>query len=409
MIINKTSPHLRLLASSVLVGIASTVHAVELPLFGSKAPSVDIHGFASQGFIWNTGDNDYLGGDSSGGTYDFRDYAINFSTARGKWRVGAQFFGQKLGPYGNDKMTLDWGNVDYQAAQWFGLRAGRVKMPRGLYNEALDLDFTRPFVFLPQSVYDARLRDFQASFDGGMAYGNVSLKKAGSLDYKAYFGTKSISTSSGASDYFNQDAPFPNISIGMDDVWGASAFWNTPLQGFRVGYSFTRFDNFDTVRHVPPPRDMDAHKLASTYDRHLFSMEYTVGDWVFAAEGGFEDTDYDVVYPGQPVTVFLYPRTYYYYVSAAWRANRWLELGAYYSQYHFDQGSAGTPFTFPDLNQRDYALSARVDLTEHLLLKVEGHYMHGAGAVFDVPSQPQPPSQRDDSWFLLATKVTVSF
>ena len=137
--------------------------------------------FASQGYIWNTGDNDYLGGDSSAGTYDFRDYAVNFSMAKGKWRVGAQFYGQKLGPYGDDKMTLDWGSVDYQATQWFGARAGRVKMPRGLYNEALDLDFTRPFVFLPQSVYDARLRDFQASFDGGMIYGNVNLKKAGSL------------------------------------------------------------------------------------------------------------------------------------------------------------------------------------------------------------------------------------
>ena len=49
------------------------------------------------------------------------------------------------------------------------MRAGRVKMPRGLYNEALDVDAVRPFVLLPQSVYDNRLRDFNASFEGPSA------------------------------------------------------------------------------------------------------------------------------------------------------------------------------------------------------------------------------------------------
>jgi hypothetical protein len=392
------------------IAIASThpLPAVELPVFGSHAPQVDIHGFASQGFIWNSGHNDYLGGNSSEGSLDFREYGINASWAKGKWRIGAQAFGQKLGPYGGDEMTLDWGGVDYQAAQWFGLRGGRVKMPRGLYNEALDLDFTRPFVLLPQSIYDARLRDFQASFDGGMAYGNVSLAKAGSLDYKVFFGYKSMSTNSGANDYFNNDAPFPNTDISMDDAWGGTVFWNTPLQGLRIGYSFSRFDNFSTIRIVPGKGP--ANKNTDAYNRHLASIEYTVGNWVFAAEGGLDDADYGVEYTGQPVTIFLHPDCYYYYASATWRPKSWLELGAYYSSYHFGQSVENTTkgIILPS-DQNDFALAARFDLTDYLIFKVEGHYLDGSASVFDVPSMPQPPATRDDSWWMFTAKMTFSF
>ena len=394
---------------------ARSASAVEAPLtfINSNMPPVDFHGFVSQGFIVNSGNNDYLGGRSSEGTFDFREYGVNASIAYDKWRVGAQFFGQKLGPYGDDKIKLDWGNVDYQAAQWFGLRAGRVKMPRGLYNETLDLDSTRPFVLMPQSVYDARLRDFQASFDGGMAYGNIAMGKAGSLDYKVFVGCIPMTVNSGASDYFNTDAPFANTKIGMDDAFGGSLFWNTPLQGLRAGYSFSRFQNFNTVRHVLIPAahvDYMAYKRTDAYDRHLVSLEYTIGNWVFAAEGGIDNVQkYDVGPVGAEPSVFLYPNTYYYYASAAWRANRWLELGAYYSQTHFDQRLVNSKVTTPSLNQSDYALSARFDITDNIIFKVEGHYLYGSGAVFDVPSAPQPPSKRDNSWVLLTAKVTFSF
>ena len=396
------------LMAPLLALSASQSHAFDLNLFGTNLPPVDIHGFGSQGFIINSGHNDYLGGDSSGGTFDFREYGLNASIAKGKWRVGAQVFGQKLGPYGEDKMKLDWGIVDYQAAQWFGLRAGRVKMPRGLYNEALDLDSTRPFVLLPQGVYDARLRDFQASFDGGMAYGNIDLKSAGSLDYRLFGGHIPMSTSSGASDYFNIDAPFPNSAISMDDAFGASLFWNTPLQGLRVGYSFSRFENLETVRYVPF-RLRNAYKLARAYDRHLASLEYTVGNWVFAAEGGLDDTEYGVSFEDRVEYAWLYPTTYYYYVSASWRPKKWLELGTYFSSYHFDQYGVGTPVQVPAQEQRDVALATRFNFTDYLYLKLEGHYIDGAGSVLDLPSQPQPAANRDESWGLFTAKVGFAF
>jgi len=96
----QTHLHKELLTAMLGVATAWQASAYEVPLTSvhTNMPPIDFHGFASQGFIDNSGHNDYLGGKSSQGTFDFREYGANASMAYGKWRVGAQFFGQKLGP-----------------------------------------------------------------------------------------------------------------------------------------------------------------------------------------------------------------------------------------------------------------------------------------------------------------------
>lgn len=402
---NQTSASTRISVTALITALA--IGSTPAAFAAVSWADVQIGGFVSQGYLVNSGSNDYLG-ETSEGTFDFREYAVNASYATGPWRTGAQFFGQKLGRYGNDEIKLDWAMVDYQAAQWMGVRAGRVKLPRGLYNESLDVDAVRPFVLLPQSVYDNRLRDFSASFDGGMVYGNVPFGSSGSLDYRLFYGNMPLDTDSGASDYFNIDAPFPNVDIGIESAFGGTLFWNTPVNGLRAGYSFSRFSDFNTVRFVPF-RNADAWKTAPRYDRNLISAEYMTGDWVFAAEFGWENVHYEVSYPPAPPAVFLDSKDRYWYVAASRRINGWLELGSYYSYSKFEQIGIGTPLTFPTLKQGDYAVSARFDINDRLLVKVEGHYMDGAGKIFDLPSYAQPVDARDDSWLLLALKSTYSF
>lgn len=404
----------RTLAVFSALGLALATAGTSLAAVTWK--NIQFGGFASQGFLVNTGNNDYLG-DTSGGTFDFREYALNASWSKGKFRVGAQGFGQRLGVYGDDKIVLDWAIADYQATQWFGIRAGRVKMPRGLYNEALDIDSVRPFVLLPQSVYDARLRDFNAAINGGMIYGNISLRRFGSLDYKAFYGDIPMSTDSGANDYFNNDAPYPNVKIGMDSVYGGSVFWNTPKSGLRFGYSYSAFKDFGADRllgmDIPGFGYMEfvMYRTADRYDRHLLSAEYTTGDWVFATEVGQEITTFAIGMPDTAPLGYFDIENTYGYVSAARRLTDRLEVGAYYSYSKDTQLSVGIEngMIFPDLVQRDFALSAKYDVNEHWLVKVEGHYIDGAGKIFDTASWPQPLAKRDDSWFLFAAKATVSF
>jgi hypothetical protein len=293
-------------------------------------------------------------------------------------------------------------------------------MPRGLYNEALDLDSVRPFVLLPQSVYDARLRDFNAAFNGGMVFGNVGLKKLGSVDYRVFYGNIPIGTDSGANDYFNNDLAAQCLEIKMDSVRGGSLFWNTPLTGLRVGYSYSSFENLRSTRRATiafapppaPPQTVIGIKSTDSYDRHLISIEYTTGDWVFAAEAGREQAFYQVFISGAHLLDLDF-QSDYFYVSAARRITPWLELGAYYS-YSRDKepiidNTSIANAVLPDLKQGDFALSARFDISEHLIFKLEAHYMDGAGKIFDTLAQPQPLADRDDSWFLFAAKVTYSF
>lgn len=362
---------------------------------------IQFGGFASQGYMINTGGNDYLG-ETSEGTADFREYAVNASYAKGKWRVGAQIFGQKLGAYGEDKIKLDWATIDYQPAQWLGLRIGRVKMPRGLYNEALDLDSIRPFVLLPQGVYDARLRDFNAAFNGGMIFGNVGLRKLGSVDYRAFYGKIPMSLGSGASDYLNTGLAAQNLGIGMDHTLGGSVFWNTPVSGLRVGYSYSEFNNLSTQRRATFGASSFTYtKSANDYERHLVSAEYSRGNWLFAAEAGREDGNFLLV--GFGPNSYRPAKIEYAYVSAARRLNDRIELGTYFS-YSQDRQS-----TNPLLRQADYALSAKYDVNEHLIVKLEVHHMNGSGKIFDTAANPQPVAGRDNSWQLLAIKTTYSF
>jgi hypothetical protein len=406
---NKSENPIHILARRVTV-LATTALAFATVSAASGWKDIQFGGFASQGYLVNTGGNDYLG-ETSEGTFDFREYAVNASYATGAWRVGAQAFGQKLGAYGEDEIKLDWATIDYQPAQWFGLRAGKVKMPRGLYNEALDLDSIRPFVLMPQSIYDARLRDFNAAFNGGMAFGNIGLGRSGSVDYRLYYGDIPMKTDSGASDYFNNDVPYPNLSIGMDSVLGGTVFWNTPVNGLRAGYSYGAFKDFAALRHVTfGTFVLDLYKWAPTFHRHLISVEYTRGDWIFAAEGGIEKATYVVFAPGAPPTTWLDFKSHHAYASVTRRLNDKFEFGAYVS-YSRDTSvlRPTASIEIPTLQQVDYALSARYNISDRWLVKAEIHHMDGSGKLFDTPSQPQPIAGRDDSWQLLALKTTYSF
>jgi hypothetical protein len=74
-----------------------------------------------------------------------------------------------------------------------------------------------------------------------------------------------------------------------------------------------------------------------------------------------------------------------------------------------ETGGGENNVIIPDQVQRDFAISAKVDVTDHLIFKLEVHHMEGAGKIFDTPSHPQPVASRDNSWNMLAAKITYSF
>lgn len=365
---------------------------------------IQFSGFLSQGYIKSSA-NDYLGTESSDGDFDLREYAISASRRFGsQWRVGAQVFAQKLGHFGDDKATLDWAIVDYNVSQSFGLRAGRVKLPRGLYNEALDLDAARVCAVLPQALYDLRLRDQEASVDGAMAYGNLSFGKAGSVDYKAFYGARPMDTEGGVSDLFNDEASSLYTDFGCDASWGTSVFWSHPDLALRVGYSFNRLENIHGERPLGGP-----YKVSITepwgYDVHLFSVEYVTGDWTFAAEytRHKQKVLIDVIIP-DPYTYTLASKKTGWYAMVSRRINDRWDVGCYYSA---STGAADLPDGKD--HQNDAALSVRFNATQQVILKAEAHFVNGTYLIADRVDAPQPLAERDNTWNYLVLKATTFF
>jgi hypothetical protein len=360
-----------------------------------EAGPVEIHGFASQGVLASSANN-YLG-DSSDGEFRFTEAAINGSMLLfDRVRVGAQIFAFQLGELGDLEPSLDWAFADYQFNSWIGLRAGRVKLPSGLHNEYLDLDIVRPWVLLPQAVYDARWRDFIASVDGGLFYGAIELGAVGTLDYQIYGGVTSVGGDSGVADFFEDRNLLEVRQIEVDHVFGYSLSWVTPIDGLRVvhSYFFGRDVTFDgpfksaeqlgfmdaqtaflfttpletpgnplgalipTLEQVTGNPDAGALS-ASDYlsgspvqvatesaEIRNVGLEYFWGDWTFNAEYQQRNAKvfYDVKNPLTPVFGAAVPllsgaearyiKQEGFYASAAYRINEMFEVGTYYSQFH---------------------------------------------------------------------------
>ncbi len=159
-----------------------------------ELPAIELHGFVSQGAFLST-ENDYLGR-SERGSFEFLEAAINVSSeVADRLRIGVQLFTRDLGPIGNYALTLDWAYLGYRFRDWLGLRAGRIKIPFGLYNEFNDVDAARLPILLPQGVYSSRNRDFFLAQTGFSLDGTAALRGAGVLDYQVFAGAGASSWS----------------------------------------------------------------------------------------------------------------------------------------------------------------------------------------------------------------------
>lgn len=120
---------------------------------------IDIHGFVSQGFLKSDGVN--LISRAQDGTFELNEMAINVgSQLNSKLRVGMQLMSRDFGETDNNKVKLDWALVDYHGRDWLGLRAGRLKMPTGMYSETRDIDALRTSILLPiNNLYHENWRE----------------------------------------------------------------------------------------------------------------------------------------------------------------------------------------------------------------------------------------------------------
>jgi len=370
---------------------------------------VQFGGFISQGYMNSTNNNYPV--DTKGGTFDFREEALNASATFGTHlRVSAQVFGEKIGKYGDDKPILDYAIVDYNFCPEIGVQVGRLKYPRSLQSDVLDLDVVRPFILLPQSLYDVRLRDFQASFDGGMMYGSLSVG-SNSFDYKVFYGDIPLKTNSGTADFFNTIGvyaePAGATAIGVDSVRGIALNWNTPIAGLRIGLTYSYLTQLSVTGPFAavPSFPVALNLTKSEYEG--VSAEYTRGPWTFSGEYFLNVGTSIFTLPSfiaPPNTSKFGSRSYY--VSIARRLGAKFEVGTYYTETKNAYLNAAP--TSAD-KRRDWTSAVRYDVNEHLLFKLEVHAIDGNRDMFNVPGIANPPGSLKKSMMLFVAKTTLSF
>jgi hypothetical protein len=371
--------------------------------------ALQVHGFVSQGFLITT-DNNYLA-ESEQGSFEFTEVGLNFTQPlTDELRVGVQLFARDLGRLGNYSIKADWFYLDYRYADWLGLRAGRVKLPFGLYNEVNDIDQARVPILLPQSIYQVRNRDYLLAQTGVELYGFLDLAAAGALDYRVYGGTIFLEAE------VAPGSPFEVRSINIPYVVGARVLWETPLRGLRAGGSLqlVRLEIdliYDIAAYEPLvmadqlPADFTGRVSAEApVLMWVGSIEYAADRLLLAAEYSRwrveSETSQPMLFPESDTTQERL------YGMGAYRINSWFEPGLYYSLY------------FPDIedrdssrerSQHDVALTLRFDINDHWLVKLEGHYLRGTAALSAALNDGTPPSDLERHWALFLIKTTAYF
>jgi hypothetical protein len=349
---------------------------------------VQIHGFASQGFVY-TNDNNWLTMNTSQGSGAFTDFGINVSTnVTDRLRVGAQLYDRNLGQLGQYHPSLDWAVVDYRFKSWFGIRGGKVKTTLGLYTDSQDLDFLHTFALLPQSIYPTDLRDATIAHVGGDIYGNVTLQyKLGDLSYAGYVGHRSDSEYSGYRYYLSSFGAQIKSYGGLQ--YGADLRWSTPLKGFLIGVS--RMNEDITAKGLAinpfnPGAGLVPYSEFSKADwTNQFYGEYTKGRLRV-------DSEYRRYWRNQEIfngTSESFADMRGWYVSGAYRICKRLQIGSYYSHYTITNVVTGalsafyppaTDTSLPANHIYDKVITARFDLDRFWNVKVEGHFMNGYGS-----------------------------
>jgi hypothetical protein len=333
--------------------------------------NLQVHGYATQGFLYTNYNNwDTTG--SSDGSAAWTEAVVNISAQpESRLRIGIQARYFLLGNYGN-AITMDWAQGDFKLNEYFGVRAGKVKTPAGLLNDSQDIDPAHLWVLLPQGVYPLASRNSVLAHYGAVAYGTLPLgTRLGKIEYHAFGGRRVLA---GNDPFFqvqrDQGLILPNGLTGP--VLGGAVAWHTPLPGLKLGVS-------DQFEH--PSGEIVAGTLTGTTNDNRLNIPYFFTRYegrklMFGGEYNRIPIKATVQFPGLP-TFITVKDVRSFYITTSYKASARLTAGMYYG-YRYDRRAALGSARY----QKDWTLAARYDVNPFLYLKLEQHLMDGTSIGF---------------------------
>ena len=409
--------------------IALAVAVTSVDAFAVDFGDVRVNGFVSQGYI-KSQENNFLVQDSTDGSFQINEagVAVNW-TASDNLRLGAQLISTDLGKDGNNDIRLDWAVADYRATDWLGIRAGKVKLPVGLYNTSRDSDFLRPMAFLPQSVYDEMQRDFMVAAYGAAAYGNFAIGSLGDVDYQVFYGKMDLDEdrllidngirsglndiAAGVAGAFGAPAGVDKVEYKSDYAVTVSFVWNTAVDGLRVGASYLRtqgefesdlVDPFGVFNGI-----VEDFNVSANYDyMYVLSAEYTGSIYTIASE--YMRRKNDVVAEGlKPLAPFIGEQYnmltstsegLYVMGNVMIPQVEGLAVSFLVEQFYGDVDNRGGS------KRTDFGIGLRYDFSPRWLVKAEWHKVKGTAMNLSMVNQDNP---MDENWSYFAFKTSFNF
>ena len=341
--------------------------------------NIQIHGYATQGFLYTTNNNIFTTS-SSNGSPAWTEAVVNITAQPiPKLRIGVQGRYFLLGNLGN-AITLDWAAADYKASDMFGVRFGKVKTPTGLLNEVQDIDPSYMWSLLPQAVYPITSRNSFLAHYGGVVYGTLKLgQKAGKLEYRGWDGELAIGSSDG---YFvslrEEGIDFPN---GVSQViYGAALHWRTPLPGVMLGASLNHGNKGAnaTTFAVPTQGTFNGSLTTHAVNSQQYFGRFEKDKIMIAGEYERQPLTGALIVPG---VLYEPTKTDYrsWYAMGSYKLTGKLSAGVYDAQFVNRQGPLG-----PTRDFFDWVFSGRYDFNQYVYAKAEQHLISGtATSVYD--------------------------
>jgi hypothetical protein len=356
--------------------------------------NIQIHGYATQGFVYST-QNNWNSMTSSNGSPAWTEAVVNVTTQpEPKLRVGVQARYFLLGNYGN-AIALDWADADYKVNEKFGVRFGKVKTPEGMFNMIQDIDPAYIWSILPQGIYEVATRTSILSHYGGVVYGTLRLpSKAGSMDYRVWDGERIIAS--------NDPLLLPFAANGIlfpsgqsCNMYGGTLQWHTPVQGLMLGVSESQNHQGGTATLGP----FTGNGTVKPFQIPFYYGQYERSKFTAIGEYMRLPPNYTFTFTNGPtIPVVLDIRNWY--LMSTYKLTEKLTGGVYYASSFNLQAPLG-----PARYQKDWTLSARYDVSQYIYLKAEQHFVDGMQIGFS----PVGNSTLNPQSKLTILKVGVSF
>ncbi len=394
--------------SSFLSTTATRLQAIKLP------DNVQIHGFATQGYLSTTGNNNVFGNSSQdSGTFGFREVGLNASVQLlPSLLISAQALHRHAGQSSQD-IRLDYALIDYRAYSsedsHFGIRLGRIKNPLGFYNETRDVAHTRPSIMLPQSIYFDRTRNLAMAADGGHIYGETRTDKG---DFSYQFGVVMpyVAGAQTGAAVLGAAAAYPGSLSSRVSYIGRGLY---EYDGGRIRLAVSGAQtNIGYNPAAPYPSDM--HSGSILFTPVIFSAQYNAERWSLTSEYAIRHLEYNNF--GQIPNTNITGESYYfqgiYRFTPKWEGV--LRYDALYtsradrSGHDYAASTGGKP-AFSRF-AKDITTGIRWNVTPSFMLAAEHHYVNGTAwlAPLDNPNL-SIANQHSQHWHLFAVQGSYRF